>query len=117
MTDIEPVDGSRSGWSYSTYKRIGACEIVHATPRVRLTMAQGKRRPAEEIRIIATLYGVYGVRGDEILVQFEGERTDDGCTVGRSVLASSMDSDPYLWQLAAHFTDVRIFETPEGVST
>jgi hypothetical protein len=33
------------------------------------------------------------------------------------VLASSMDSDPYLWQSAAHFTDVRIFETPEGVST
>ena len=104
MTDILPVDGSRNGWNYSTYKRIGAAEIAHTHFRYRADLGTSEA---------ATLYGVYGVRGDEIFVQYEGVRMTDGSTIGRSLIASSMDSDPYIWCPRKGFANVRIFDQKE----
>jgi hypothetical protein len=104
MADIDPVDGSRDGWSYSTYKRIGAAEIAHRTPR---TM------PGVGTLTEATLYGVYGVRGDRVFVQHEGARLTDGSILGLSLLASSMDSTPYIWGPRKWFTKVKIFEVAQ----
>ena len=101
MTDILPVEGSRNGWSYSSYKRIGAAEIAHTTPRYRADLG------ADES---ATLYGVYGVRGTEIFVQYEGVRMSDGSQLGRPLIVSNMDSDPYLWTPKRWFSEIKIFE-------
>ena len=103
MHDIMPVDGSRNGWNYSTYKRIGTAEIVYTHPRRTVIGTE-----------VATLYGVYGVRGDEIFVQFEGARMSDDSRIGRSLIASSMDSDPYIWSPREWFNVVKIFEDSKG---
>jgi hypothetical protein len=80
LTDTEPVEGSRDGWSYSTYRRIGLAV-------------------ADKPDGSALHYGVYGVRsgGCEVLLQAEGGVQADGVLYGTAVVASSTDSGAYFW--------------------
>lgn len=98
LADVAPVEGSRNGWSYKSYKRIGAAEIPTSHPG-----PDGRKD---------RLYGVYGVRnnGQEVLAQYEGHRHLDGSISGVSLLSSSMDLEAYLWHPADRFAKVTIFE-------
>jgi hypothetical protein len=101
--EIMPTPGSRNGWSFSIWERIGRAEVTAPVPDTR----HGD--------VTHRLYGVYGVRhaehGAEVFTQFEGYRLADGSTLGRSLLASSMDSDPYVWGPASWFSEIRVFVT------
>jgi hypothetical protein len=101
LTARAPEPGSRGGWDFSVWKRIGRAE------------APATCGP-DEFLVSAVVYGVYGVRTDgpetELFTQFEGYRLEDGSILGRSLLASSIDSDPYVWSPAARFSAIKIFQ-------
>ena len=52
---------------------------------------------------------VYGIRGNEIFVQYEGYE-QGGREIGVSLLSSSMDAEVYFWSKAGWFTETRIFD-------
>ena len=90
--NIEPTAPPPApGWgqSFKTWKAIGTCQA----PRKNGGTA---------------LYHVYGVRGDELFVQYQGFIDAEGCIWGVSLLASSIDSEAYLWLPSAGFERVHI---------
>lgn len=99
--NIEPTTPPRKpGWgqSFKTYKAIGTCQA----PRKNGTTA---------------LYHVYGVRDDDLFVQYQGFIDAEGCIWGVSLLASSIDSETYSWHPRATFQRVRIdAPEPEGAA-
>jgi hypothetical protein len=84
LTDIRPVAGSDGGWSYKKFKCVGSAEIPRSDGTV-------------------DLYGVYGVRGDEVFAQYRGRIDADGAEWGVSLLSSSADLETYFWLAADHF--------------
>lgn len=85
------------GWgqSYKSYKAIGTCQA----PRKDGTTA---------------LYHIYGVRDDDLFVQYEGFIDAEGCIWGVSLLASSIDSEQYFWCPRAGFQRVQIDAPSSG---
>lgn len=94
--NIEPVSPPRErGWGavFKTYKAIGTCQA----PRKNGTTA---------------LYHIYGVRDDQLFVQYQGFIDAEGCIWGVSLLSSSIDSENYLWLPRSGFERVRIDDEP-----
>lgn len=95
LAAIEPQPGSRDGWHFKHYLRIGRAKIPD------------RRRGGHR------LYGVYGIRetaaGWEVLAQDSGREESDGTIWGLSLLSSSMDSEPYLWNPSSWFAEISIF--------
>jgi hypothetical protein len=94
--NIEPTEGSRDGWAYKTFKAIGTC--------------QSARKDGT-----TALYHAYGVRDEELFVQYQGFIDAEGCIWGVSLLASSMDSEAYFWCPRASFERVCIDGETEPV--
>jgi len=97
-TDIKPVAGSRSGWAFKKFLRVGLAEAQ------RSTVLAAHLPPT-----VADRYGVYGRRGVEVFVQHEGYRLADGSILGKSVVMSSTDGDVYFWTKAEHLTSINYF--------
>lgn len=84
LTDTPLVVGSCDGWAWKTWKRIGTAEAPKKDGSV-------------------TLYGIYGVRGDEVYAQYCGQRLPDGSVMGVSLMSSSADLEVYFWAKAEWF--------------
>lgn len=96
--NIEPVEPPREpGWgqSFKTYKAIGTCQAARKDGTT-------------------ALYHIYGVRGDDLFVQYQGFIDAEGCIWGVSLLASSIDSEQYVWSPRAGFQRVRIDAPSRG---
>ncbi len=96
LREIAPAEGSKDGWHYKCHLRIGQAKIAR------------RERGGFE------LYGLYGARwaagdGWELFTQHEGHQDADGGVYGKTLLASSMDSDPYIWCPAEWFTEMTWF--------
>lgn len=92
---IAPAEGSRDGWRYSSYLRVGSVRLPD-------TKRGG-----------AVLYGLYGVRetvtGWELLLQREGTEDSGGGRRGLSLVSTSCDLEPYIWHPATPRMGVRVF--------
>lgn len=112
VADIEPTDGCRNNWYYKTFKRVGCAEGTVSreitTYNIETGPRGGRKRVEHRVKVVAELFGVYGVRGDEIFVQYEGFRDADGAIYGVSLMSSSVDMETYFWTSADRFADVRI---------
>lgn len=91
--EIKPQPGSRNGWSYSSFKRVGRYQ-VHDDRRTLLYGVYGAKRLADGVSWLFYL-------------QYEGEH-QDGVTTGLSLQSSSADLEVYFWA-AAIPNDVTIF--------
>lgn len=88
--DVPPQAGPRSGWHPKKFRRFGMALCPHR--------GGGFER-----------YGIYGVRGSEIFVQYEG-READGRLSGLSGFEEDMDLRAYFWAPASDFTGTRVFD-------
>jgi hypothetical protein len=87
-SDVEPRANIRPSWANaSQFVCVGAAEID---------------RPDGD----TYQYGVYGVRGDELFVQYEQVYHSDGVIVGKSLAASSSDIHSYYWSPRSNYSRV-----------
>jgi hypothetical protein len=96
LREIAPTDGSRNGWHYKSYLRIGRAKLPN------------RRTGGFEH------YGLYGARRTtagawELFTQWEGTEDARGDVLGKTLLQSSMDAGAYLWSPADSFADIRFF--------
>ncbi len=91
MTDIAPRGNERHGWGdCHSFVRIGWAEMDTHDGNT-----QG--------------YGVYGVRGTEIFIQYEQTFLHGGKIIGKSILRADADLDPYVWRPRDEYTYVEIY--------
>lgn len=100
LQPILPLPGSKNGWRYKKFLRIG----------------QAKAR--DEKREGFDLYGVYGTRqtADEwdLFIQYEGRSAANGSTVGMSLASASADWEVYFWASITPFAEINIFDARGG---
>lgn len=54
-------------------------------------------------------YGIFGIRGDQVFVQYEGGERD-GKHYGVAVVTADADSNVYFWSPVSSFADIRVFD-------